>query len=95
MLMAAAPAFAASHRAETTLDAVKVQNVSLTTADGNMNVAFDLDLSALKLKGSEQVIYTPIFVGEGDSIALGKIVVDGRDEQLRWERDPKRGARCI
>ncbi len=90
MLMAATPAFAATQRTETTLDAVKVKNVSLTTEEGNMKVAFDLDLSDLKLKGSEQVIYTPIFVGEGDSIALGKIVVNGRDEQLRWERDPKR-----
>lgn len=81
---------AGSKRADSTLSALKVENVSLTTEGGEMKVSFDLDFSDVKLGSNEQVIYTPIFTGEGDSIVLDKIVLNGRDEQLRAERNPKR-----
>lgn len=58
-----------------------------------MKISFDLDFTGVKLGSNEQVIYTPIFKGEGDSIQLGRIVLNGRDEQLRTERDPKRAVR--
>lgn len=77
-------------KATSTLDEVKVKDVVLATESGNMNISFLLDFSDVNLKGSDQVIYTPIFRGEGDSIVFDKIVLNGRDEQIRLERDPKR-----
>lgn len=81
---------AEANRAETTLSEVKVSDVDLSTSQGNMNVGLKLDLSSLRLKGSEQVIYNLIIEGDGHTQNLYKLVVNGRDEQIRLLRDPSR-----
>lgn len=81
---------AANKQTASTLKAVKFTNVDLARENGQMKVAFDVDLSDLNLKRDQQIIYTPVLVGEGDSIAFGKIVLNGRNVALKEEREPGR-----
>ena len=87
---ARAPAAMAEQKKPTTVRAVKSANIDMARESGEMNISFDLDLTDLKLKRDQQIIYTPILVGENDSIAFGKIVVNGRNVALKEEREPGR-----
>ena len=87
---AIAPAAMAGQKNQTSLQAVKFANIDMARESGEMKIYFDLDLTDLKLKRDQQIIYTPILVGENDSIAFGKIVVNGRNVALKEEREPGR-----
>lgn len=80
----------AGQKNQTSLQAVKFANIDMARESGEMKISFDLDLTDLKLKRDQQIIYTPILVGENDSIAFGKIVVNGRNVALKEEREPGR-----
>lgn len=82
----------------TTLQDVKVTNVKMFKQGNEMRLRFDLDFTGVKLGSEQQVIYTPVFAGENDSILLDKIVLNGRNVMLKEEREPKRripGAKTI
>lgn len=85
-----APGAMAATDCGSTLPAVKVENVKLSKKKGEMQVAFTLDFSSVKLGKNEQIIYTPVFEGEGGSVALEKIVLNGRNVAIKEEREPKR-----
>ena len=87
---AIAPAAMVGQKNQTSLQAVKFANIDMARESGEMKIYFDLDLTDLKLKRDQQIIYTPILVGENDSIAFGKIVVNGRNVALKEEREPGR-----
>ena len=71
------------------LDAVKVIDVTLKKRAGNMEVGYQFDLSSLNLASNQRIILTPVLVGEGDSIVLTPVVVNGRNAQLKYEREAK------
>lgn len=74
----------------TTLNDVKVENVKLQTEQGQMAISFDINFSDVNLKSNQQVIYTPIFTGGTDSIVMEKVVLNGRNAQMKYDREPKR-----
>lgn len=84
------PTAMAGQKNQATLQAVKFSNVDLVRKGDKMTVTFDVDVTDLKLKRDQQIIYTPVLVGEGDSIAFGKIVLNGRNVALKEEREPQR-----
>lgn len=93
--VAAAIAFAATTHAapgkySSTLNAVKVSNLTLKKQKGEMKINFDVDFSNVKLKSDQQVIYTPVFAGEGDSIVFDRIVLNGRNVAMKELREPSR-----
>ena len=71
------------------LDAIKVVDVSLKKRGGNMEVGYQFDLSDMKLGSNQRIIFTPVLVGEGDSIVLDRVVVNGRNAQIKYEREKK------
>lgn len=90
-LIAATPAGAfASKQTQSTLQAVKVDNMQLIKRGSQMTVNFDVNFTDIKLKKDQQVIYTPVFVGEGDSVVMDKIVLNGRNVALKELREPER-----
>lgn len=86
---AAATVIPAAARApkESVLDSLRVVNVSFLKNADMMEVSYDLDLSAMHLGSNERVIFTPVFAGEGDSIVLPPLVLNGRNAQLKYERE--------
>lgn len=92
-LLLAAPFAAQGTKANPTLRAVKVSDVDLVRQKDDMKISFNIDLSAVKVKGDQQVIYTPVLVGENDSVEFAPIVLNGRNEAIREERDPSRRRR--
>lgn len=71
------------------LDAVKVVDVKLKKRGGNMEVGYKFDLSGVRPASNERIILTPVLVGEGDSIVLNPVVVNGRNAQIKYEREKK------
>lgn len=90
VLLAAATAPAAARAPKgSALDSLRVVNVLFNKCADKMQVAYELDLSALRLGSEERVILTPVFAGQGDSIALTPLVVNGRNAQIKYERERK------
>lgn len=56
--------------------------------DGSrMKVAFNLELDSLELPSGRQAVYTPLLYSqEGDTVVLPQIIVNGRKQQIKWER---------
>lgn len=56
--------------------------------DGSrMKVAFNLSLDSLELPSGRQAVYTPLLYSqEGDTVVLPQIIVNGRRQQIKWER---------
>lgn len=84
---AASPAAAANAPKESVLDSLKVVNVSFVKNADMMEVEYEFDLSAMSIGSNERVIFTPVFAGEGDSIVLQPLVLNGRNAQLKYERE--------
>ena len=83
---AASPAAAANAPKESVLDSLKVVNVSFVKNADMMEVEYEFDLSAMSIGSNERVIFTPVFAGEGDSIVLQPLVLNGRNAQLKYEQ---------
>lgn len=94
ILLAAAAAIVpvAAKDSASTLSSLKVQDMNISRANDNLNVSFKLDFSGVNLGSNEQIIYTPMIVGEeeGQQVALTPIILNGRNAQIKWEREPKR-----
>lgn len=75
---------------ESTLRAVKVSNTNIRKAKDVMHVSFDLDLSDVDINKNQQIIYTPVYSGGGDSLVLDKIVLNGRNVAIKELREPSR-----
>ena len=58
----------------------------LARKNGNqMDVAFRMNLNDLKMKSEQQLVFTPVMVG-ADSIALNPIIIQGRNQAVRYRR---------
>lgn len=77
-------------KTESKIENLKVNDLQLYTENGEMHIAFDLDMSNLKVGKNNKLIYTPIFAGANDSVVLEPIVVMGRNVQIKEERETKR-----
>lgn len=84
------PGVSAKTDTKSTLDAVKVDNVEIRKSKGMMFVNFDLDLTNVDINKNQQIIYTPVYTGEGDSLTLDKIVYNGRNVAIKELREPNR-----
>lgn len=62
--------------------------------DGSrMKVAFNLSLDSLELHSGRQAVYTPLLYSqEGDTVVLPQIIVNGRRQQIKWERSHRHGS---
>ncbi len=68
---------------------VLVNNI-LTNKDGKqMDISFYLDMSTLKLKKEHKLRFTPLMVNGTDTLALSPIVVNGKSQHIRYQRNPK------
>lgn len=90
MAAAVTPSAFASQQTVSQLDALKVENLKLVKKGANMVINFDIDFSDIKLGRNQQIIYTPVFAGEGDSIVMGKVVLNGKNVAMKELREPER-----
>lgn len=72
-------------------DAIKAEKVTLSKAGGNLHVSASIVVDDLNLKGSEQVLVTPIVSGaEGEEAVLPTILLTGRNMHYAYERGTMR-----
>lgn len=88
--LAAASVANAGIKAQSQLDALRIDNLKIYRDHGDLKIAFDMDLSGVKVGSNQQLIYTPVIAGDNDSVALERIVVNGRNTALKEQREPKR-----
>lgn len=84
------PAFGGNTKQDGTLNRLAVENLKMVKRGEQMTINFDIDLNQVKPSSNGQYIYTPLLVGGTDSIAMGRVVVNGRNEALKQEREPNR-----
>lgn len=89
-LCAMVPSYAAKAQYASTINAVKVSDVQILKKGNDLKIDFNVDFSDVSLKSEQQVIYTPVFVGEGDSILFDPIVLNGRNVAIKEQREPRR-----
>ena len=89
---------ATAKKAESTLQELKVQDVSIVKQQGQLHVSCTLDFSDVEIGSNQQVIYTPLLRGNGEQITMAPVVLNGRNAQMKWDREPKRrvpGAQAV
>lgn len=70
-----------------TPDELGILNSVAVPVDGSMRYSAEIVLDALRLKANRQLYLTPVIEdGEGNSVALPAVVVNGRSMQIGWER---------
>lgn len=81
-------AAAAASASSQTLASGSVRVDSLTTrrVDNRVDIAFRLNLDSLRLKSEQRLVFTPMLVAEGDTMALHPVIVNGRAQQVRYKR---------
>ena len=67
--------------------AVSIDSVKTHTTDGRVYISFRLNLDSLTLKPEQQLIFTPLLTAAGDTATLAPIIINGRSQQLRYERN--------
>lgn len=75
-----------------TLQTVKVNDLGITRHNDKLEVTFTLDFTDIELGNNQQVIYTPVITSEDGthSVALEKIVLNGRNASITEQRLPGR-----
>lgn len=71
---------------------VAVDSVVTRMADDHVDIAFRLNLDRLTLKPEQQLVFTPMLTAGNDTVALAPVIVNGRSQQLRYERNRRRAA---
>ena len=64
---------------------IQIDSVLARKKGNHMNVAFRMNLNDLKMKSEQQLVFTPLIVGE-DSIALNPIIIQGKNQAVRYLR---------
>lgn len=70
-----------------TADKMQVRDLTLELKDGYLNLDMDIDMSQLKVKGTQVVVLTPYIVNGTNSVALNSIGVYGRNRRLFYLRN--------
>lgn len=63
-----------------------VSGASAQRAGEQMNVAMTLCLDSMPITANRRVVLTPMLVGRHDSVALRPIVINGRRQQIMYDR---------
>lgn len=66
---------------------VRVSNLSVSRADSNLFVWMDIDVSTLELGSNQEVILTPVLVGDSASLPLLSVSVAGRNRYFHHLRN--------
>lgn len=91
LLLAASFTLICEAKPKSTLQDVKIENVKLVKSGSDMKMQFTLNFSNLNLGSNSKAIFTPLLKGDkSGSSQLGKIVILGRNEALKEEREPSR-----
>lgn len=86
-LMAPATALAQNcHEVKLASDKIKVSNVQVAQQNNALSVSMDLNLDSLYLPSNLQLVYTPVFKTRQGEIKMPEIVINGRRQQIMFER---------
>lgn len=67
-------------------DKIKVSNVQVAQQNNALSVSMDLNLDSLYLPSNLQQVYTPVFKTRQGDIKMPEIVINGRRQQIMFER---------
>ena len=67
-------------------DKIKVSNVQVAQQNNALSVSMNLNLDSLYLPSNLQLVYTPVFKTRQGDIKLPEIVINGRRQQIMFER---------
>ena len=67
-------------------DKIKVSNVQVAQQNNALSVSMDLNLDSLYLPSNLQLVYTPVFKTRQGDIKMPEIVINGRRQQIMFER---------
>ena len=67
-------------------DKIKVSNVQVAQQNNALSVSMDLNLDSLYLPSNLQLVYTPVFKTRQGDIKMPQIVINGRRQQIMFER---------
>lgn len=67
-------------------DKIKVSNVQVAQQNNALSVSMDLNLDSLCLPSNLQLVYTPVFKTRQGEIKMPQIVINGRRQQIMFER---------
>lgn len=65
---------------------VKIENKSHSYAKNNFLLNFDLNLDSLDLPSNRRLVFTPVVSNGDEEVSLPKLVVNGRRQQIMYER---------
>lgn len=86
-LMAPATALAQNcQEVKLAADKIKVSNVQVAQQNNALSVSMDLNLDSLYLPSNLQLVYTPVFKTRQGEIKMPQIVINGRRQQIMFER---------
>lgn len=80
------------------LESIRVMEADLVKRGPMMTASYRFDLGGLELGRNQRVVLRPWLMGMNDSVALPPVVVNGRDAQIKYERDARQrveGARTV
>lgn len=87
LLMAPATALAQNcQEVKLAADKIKVSNVQVAQQNNALSVSMDLNLDSLYLPSNLQLVYTPVFKTRQGEIKMPQIVINGRRQQIMFER---------
>lgn len=66
---------------------IEVKELTMELRDGYLDVDMDLDLSDLKVKGTQVVVLTPCIINGSDSLMLKSVGVYGRNRRVFYQRN--------
>ena len=67
-------------------DKIKVSNVQVAQQNNALSVSMELNLDSLYLPSNLQLVYTPVFKTRQGDIKMPQIVINGRRQQIMFER---------
>lgn len=65
---------------------VKIENKQYSAANGNMLLNFDLNIDSLDMPSNRRLVFTPVVSNGDQQVAMPKLVVNGRRQQIMYER---------
>ena len=74
------------HEVKLAANKIQVSNVQVAQQNNALTVSMDLNLDSLNLPTNTQLVYTPIFKSQKLEYKLPEIVINGKRQQIMYER---------